>query len=134
MTNPRFRLAGTLWRMPAEGGVATQVTSSPAYDSEPSWSPEGRRLALTRDSGTRVEIWIVNADGTEPRPLIHSYSFSLNPEWAPTGESILYVTMEEDRNLTPGPGGRCGSGAGRGDGGGVRATTRTSCPRERFAD
>ncbi|MBI4519403.1 MAG: CehA/McbA family metallohydrolase [Gemmatimonadetes bacterium] len=90
---------GSLWRVPAEGGEAQQITAGPHYDSEPSWSPAGRRIAFTRDTGQQIDVWVVNADGSDPRQLTQSEAFSVNPEWSPVGDRILYVSLEESRPL-----------------------------------
>lgn len=36
-----------LFRLPLAGGTPTQVTTDPANKTQPSWSPDGRRIALT---------------------------------------------------------------------------------------
>ena len=59
-------MRGSLWRVPADGGVAEQLTAGPHYDSQPDWSPDGRQIAFTRDTGTVIDIWTIDADGGNP--------------------------------------------------------------------
>ena len=87
-----FSLQGSLWKVPARGGEAVQITSGPHYDSEPAWSPDGRQIAFTRDTGHTLEISVVNADGTNPRQLTRGGAISVNPVWSPTGGSIVYTS------------------------------------------
>jgi dipeptidyl aminopeptidase/acylaminoacyl peptidase len=58
-----------LWIAPATGGEPRRVTSSPASDSRPRWSPDGSRLAFlsTREGGSQV--WVLDLSGGEPRRL-----------------------------------------------------------------
>ncbi|HSD27370.1 MAG TPA: S9 family peptidase, partial [Vicinamibacteria bacterium] len=58
-----------LWVVPASGGEPRRLTSSPASDSRPRWSPEGRQLGFlsTREGGTQV--WALDLAGGEPRKL-----------------------------------------------------------------
>ena len=46
-------LLGTLWTMPAQGGTATAITDIFLDARQPSWSPDGRYLAI-RASGLRL--------------------------------------------------------------------------------
>src|SRR5207247_1439900 len=39
-----FSLFGSIWRAPAEGGEAEQITTSPRYHAHPTWSPKGDRI------------------------------------------------------------------------------------------
>ena len=41
-------------------GKATQLTDGPAVDSRPRWSPDGKKLAIVRDSGADTAIVILN--------------------------------------------------------------------------
>ena len=47
-----FAMMGDIWRIPAEGGVAEQLTSGPRHHFEPSWSPDGDRMAMTVETGS----------------------------------------------------------------------------------
>ena len=58
-----------LWIAPVTGGEPRRITSSPASDSRPRWSPDGRHLAFlsTREGGSQV--WALDLAGGEPRKL-----------------------------------------------------------------
>jgi len=58
-----------LWLVPVAGGEPRRITSHPASDSRPRWSPDGRRLAFLskRDGGSQV--WLLDLAGGEPRRL-----------------------------------------------------------------
>src|SRR2546427_10004347 len=55
------------------GGPPTQLTDGDWVDADPSWSPDGRLVAFTsarhedRDHDDASDIWLVGAEGGEPR-------------------------------------------------------------------
>ena len=59
-----------------------QLTFSPAYDRAPAWSPDGTRLAFSRND----TIYVMSSDGTELR----SFDEGTNPDWSPDGTRIAY--------------------------------------------
>ena len=54
--------------MNADGSGLRNLTRSPAYDGNPAWSPDGRKIAFGRDG----EIYVMNADGNGQRNLTRS--------------------------------------------------------------
>jgi dipeptidyl aminopeptidase/acylaminoacyl peptidase len=56
-----------LWLQPLSGSEPRRLTSNPASDSRPRWSPDGRRMAFlsTRDGG--AQVWVLDLAGGEPR-------------------------------------------------------------------
>ncbi len=58
-----------LWLVPVSGGEPRRITTNPASDSRPRWSPDGTRVAFlsTRDGGSQV--WVLDLAGGEPRKL-----------------------------------------------------------------
>jgi Tol biopolymer transport system component len=51
-----------IWVIPTEPeGVATQITTDPARDYQPAWSPDGAWIAWQSDRSGNYEIWIIDA-------------------------------------------------------------------------
>jgi Tol biopolymer transport system component/imidazolonepropionase-like amidohydrolase len=83
-------LLGTLWTLPAEGGTATAITDIFLDARQPSWSPDGRRIAFQAYRDSTWQIWIVNADGKELRPVTSSPYDDREPTWSPDGNRIAF--------------------------------------------
>ena len=62
-----FELLGDLYTLPVTGGEATRITSGQAYDMQPAFSPDGKKLVFISDRNGSENVWIANADGTKPR-------------------------------------------------------------------
>ena len=75
------------------------MTSAPQYDSEPSWSPDGRQIVFTRDDNHAIHLWVVDADGANPRQLTRAGEINVNPAWSPDGENIVYASMADGKSL-----------------------------------
>jgi TolB protein len=92
-------MRGTLWRVPAAGGEAVQLTEGAHYDSQPDFSPDGTQIVFTRDTGSVIDLWTIDADGGNPRKITASTGFSVDPQWARDGKSILFVSMDRAKTL-----------------------------------
>src|SRR6267378_3388024 len=64
-----FELLGDLYTMPASGGTATRITSGPAFDSQPRWSPDGKRLVFLSDRSGAENVWLCDPDGSHTKAL-----------------------------------------------------------------
>lgn len=78
--------------MNADGTNQTRLTYSPEYVIEPTWSPDGTKLAFTTFvGGSSADISVINADGTGQTNLQNSpNSFDKGPAWSPDGARIAY--------------------------------------------
>ncbi len=85
-----FELLGDLYTMPAAGGAATRLTSGPAFDSQPRWSPDGKRIVFLSDRSGAENIWLCDADGKNPKALTKgNNNLYASPEWTPDGNYIV---------------------------------------------
>src|SRR5262245_34516451 len=64
-----FDLLGDIYAVPIEGGAARILTSGPAWDSQPRYSPDGATIAFTSDRSGIENVWLMDADGGHPRAL-----------------------------------------------------------------
>jgi Tol biopolymer transport system component len=85
-----FELLGHLYTVPISGGDAKPLTSGLAFDSQPRCSPDGKQIAFVSDRDGAENLWIINSDGTNPRPLTKDkQSLFASPAWTPEGDYIL---------------------------------------------
>ncbi|MCI0426857.1 MAG: hypothetical protein L0387_09410 [Acidobacteria bacterium] len=60
---------GQIWRINADGSGRMQLTRAPipSHNDDPAWSPDGRQVLFTTDRNGRIETWVMDADGSNPR-------------------------------------------------------------------
>ena len=84
-----FDLLGDIYTLPIGGGDATPLTSGMAWDMQPRWSPDGRRIAFTSDREGGDNIFTVAADGSDVVQVTdENFRLLNNPTWHPDGEFI----------------------------------------------
>ena len=87
-----FNLVGHLFRLPANGGAATQLTFGPYYDSEPSFSPDGTRLAFVSNrDGSDGNIFVMEIASGKISQVTRDYQTGA-PVWSLDGKTIAYVS------------------------------------------
>lgn len=79
------------------GTGTRRLTTDPAADSAPAWSPDGRRIAFTTDRDGNSEIYSIDADGVASARLTNEPRADYHPAWSPDGSRITFVS-ERDGN------------------------------------
>ncbi len=64
-----FVYQGDIWLVPAKGGEAVQLTTNPAHDTEPRWSPDGKYVIFASYREGQKDIWAVSTEGGKPKRL-----------------------------------------------------------------
>ncbi|MCP1383926.1 amidohydrolase family protein [Runella salmonicolor] len=82
-------LQGTIYTLPAKGGVAKSLTDGMGDDRQPCWSTDGQRVAFQSYRGGTYHIWSVNKDGKELKQHTSGPYDHREPFWAPDGKSIV---------------------------------------------
>ena len=77
--------------MNADGTGQTNLTSNPAMDSSPAWSPDGSKIAFASDRGGNADIYVMDADGTGQARLTDSPVAEQALAWSPDGARIAFV-------------------------------------------
>ncbi|MCA6287036.1 MAG: PD40 domain-containing protein, partial [Phenylobacterium sp.] len=85
-----FDLLGDIYTLPISGGAPTRISEGLPYETQPRFSPDGRRIAFTSDRGGGDNIWIMNRDGSDKRQLTQeSFRLMNQPSWSPDGQYIV---------------------------------------------
>ncbi len=85
-----FDMLGDIYVMPVDGGEARVIASGVAWDMQPKWSPDGRHIAFTSDRAGGDNIWIMDADGSNPTQVSkESFRLVNQPEWSPDGQFLV---------------------------------------------
>ena len=95
-----------IYVMDTNGANQRRLTNSRLVDWDPSWSPDGRHIVFTGngrpgDWGARggdLEIYLMDADGSNPRRLTDNFRQDTDPSWSPDGKHIAYASTIDRRN------------------------------------
>ena len=79
-----------IYKQRVDGGEPIQLTTSPANDFAPSWSPDDREIAFhSTRNGTR-DIYVINAEGANEQQVTSGPGQDFLPDWSPDGKRIVY--------------------------------------------
>jgi dipeptidyl aminopeptidase/acylaminoacyl peptidase len=102
---------GRIWLVPARGGgpatdsdpgTPRALTSSDFSSSDPTFSPDGKRLAFTRKvDGGKAQLHVMPLDGGEAQKLTDLPLGAFDPMWLPDGSGIVFGTTLIKGHLTP---------------------------------
>ncbi|MXZ56157.1 MAG: amidohydrolase family protein [Gammaproteobacteria bacterium] len=86
-----IEVLGDLYTLPITGGEVTAITSGMEFDSQPVYSPDGSKIAFISDRGGKEDLWIMDANGENPRNLSDAKDDALfaSPSWSPKGDHVI---------------------------------------------
>ncbi len=85
-----FDLLGDIYLLSIEGGKARRITSGPAFDVQPRFSPDGATISFTSDRAGGDNIWTANRDGSSPTQVTkEDFRLLNNAVWTPDGEYLI---------------------------------------------
>ena len=80
-----------IYVMNADGSGVTRLTADRASNNNPSWSPDGKRIAFTSFRDGYRAIYVMNVDGSGVTPLINDRELrGGGPSWSPDGRRIAF--------------------------------------------
>lgn len=91
--------APDIWLTDLERGTQIRLTTDPATDTYPSWSPSGDQVTFLSTRNGATGIYQKPANGTAPeKPLVSSAELKYNPQWSPDGQFIIYSQINPKTN------------------------------------
>lgn len=91
-----------IWLQSLDSGERRRLTSGVAYDSNPEWSHDGRRVAFISSRGEKKQIYVIAVDGGEARELTSlPQGVSGGPKWSPDDEYIAFTAPPETPERDP---------------------------------
>ncbi len=85
-----FDLLGDIYSIPVSGGEARLLRGGHAFEVQPRFSPDGKKIAFTSDAGGGDNIWVMDKDGKNARQVTkESFRLLNNPAWTPDGEYLV---------------------------------------------
>ena len=105
-----------IYTMDANGSNVKQLTHELGYDGGPFWSYDGRKIVYRAEHPTtptevkdykdlfaaglirpgNLEIWVMNADGSNKHQVTHNGAANFAPYWFPDGKRIIFASNQAD--------------------------------------
>jgi tricorn protease len=95
-THIAFAYGGDIWLTDYDGQNLLRLTSTPAVESNPYFSPDGEWIAFTSNRSGNQEVYIVSAKGGSPERLTWHPAPSSVRGWTPDGKRVLYATSRDN--------------------------------------
>jgi Tol biopolymer transport system component len=85
-----FDLLGSLYTLPMEGGTAKRLTSGMAFDAQPRFSPDGKKIVFVSDRSGGDNVWTMSLDMIDTTQVTQgNTSLYASPAWSPDGDYIV---------------------------------------------
>lgn len=81
-----FCYKGDIYKVPAKGGTATQLTTQDSYECNPIWSPDGKQIAFASDRYGNFDIFVMPADGSAAQRLTTNSAGETPTAFTPDGK------------------------------------------------
>ncbi len=97
-----FVYGGDIWISDRDGGHPIRITTHPASEFAPHFSPDGRWIAFSANYDNNTDIYVVPTAGGQPRRLTWHPAADLVTGWSPDGKRVLFTSNREIANSRSG--------------------------------
>jgi dipeptidyl aminopeptidase/acylaminoacyl peptidase len=86
------RGASDIWLVSAKGGEPRRLTSNPAADMNPRWSPDGKTIAFISTRSGSPQVWKIDPSGGEAVQVTRISTGASGVVWSPKGTHLAFVS------------------------------------------
>lgn len=87
---------GSLWRSRADGSQRIELTTPPLRIFSMRWSADDKTLALMAEQpGTPWKLYLIDAEGGRPSPVLAENRNEADPNWFPDGKSLVFGRLPD---------------------------------------
>jgi tricorn protease len=90
-----FVYAGDLWIADADGSAPRRLTSHPADEGNPTFSPDGSLIAFSANYENNVDVYVIDVSGGQPRRLTWHPVADAPTGWTADGSAVAFVSTRE---------------------------------------
>ena len=95
-TEIAFCYKGDIYKVPANGGTAPQLTTQASYECSPIWSPDSKQIAFASDRNGNFDLFVMSADGGAARRLTTHSASEIPSTFTTDGNYILFSASIQD--------------------------------------
>ena len=101
-----------IYTMNVDGSDIRRLTTTPGYDGGAWWSPDGKKIVYRANhpkdpaelkqyrellaqhlvKPSKVELFVMNADGSDQRQVTNLGGANFGPSWSPDGKQIIFAS------------------------------------------
>ena len=90
-----FVYAGDIWLANRDGSEPRRLTSHPAEENSPTFSPDGSMIAFSANYENNGDVYVIDINGGQPKRLTWHPSGDVPTGWTADGEAVSFVSNRE---------------------------------------